>query len=128
MPSYQVNGLPDGDCEGQVRIHINLLRPIRMLLRPRPASIFDIVGKENEADEEIRDFSWSPPMENAKFSAPVENGPKSAVTSNVATFSTDCDISVWSEFNGKGIQANNQTKSSVFWVPRGSTKVLHVRL
>ncbi|KAA0194516.1 Ras association domain-containing protein 1 [Fasciolopsis buskii] len=67
-------------------------------------------------------------MENAKFSAPVENGPKSAVTSNVATFSTDCDISVWSEFNGKGIQANNQTKSSVFWVPRGSTKVLHVRL
>ncbi|TPP62053.1 Rassf1 [Fasciola gigantica] len=128
LQALVASGLPDGDCEGQVRIHINLLRPIRMLLRPRPASIFDIVGKENEADEEIRDFSWCPPIGNAKSNAPSVNGPKSAVTNNAASFSTDSDVLLWHKFDGKGNQANNRTKSSMFWVPRGSTKVLHVRL
>ncbi|KAF6778142.1 hypothetical protein AHF37_02369 [Paragonimus kellicotti] len=52
LHSRSVPSLTPGDCEGQVRIHINLLRPIRMLLTVRPVSIFDLVGKDCEADEE----------------------------------------------------------------------------
>ncbi|KAL5111972.1 Ras association domain-containing protein 1 [Taenia crassiceps] len=36
--------LQPGDCEGQVRVHINLIRPVRMVLTARPPSIFDVVG------------------------------------------------------------------------------------
>ncbi|KAG5451126.1 Ras association domain-containing protein 1 [Clonorchis sinensis] len=147
LQSRMVPSLPAGDCEGQVRIHINLLRPIHMLLTVRPVSIFDLVGKEDEDD--------TGDLDSDEFLAPLEPGlvnssangvskrdsipngqvtdgvqffpPKSAVTASAPPFSADYPVpSVQRRISKRLFGLHPQ--SSTFWLPRGSTKLLYVRL
>ncbi|KAF5405154.1 Ras association domain-containing protein 1 [Paragonimus heterotremus] len=138
LHSRSVPSLTPGDCEGQVRIHINLLRPIRMLLTVRPVSIFDLVGKDCEADEEEGyGCVVHPSGDDTSLHAKVRenppdvlvngvqcNPPKSAVTAVTPAFSADCPVQ--RRLSKRLFGAHPQ--SSTFWLPRGSTKVLYVRL
>ncbi|CAH8607539.1 unnamed protein product [Dicrocoelium dendriticum] len=142
LQSRPVPHLPPNDCEGTVRIHINLLRPIHMLLTVRPVSIFDLVGKEDDADGSSsedaleEEFSWDVHSSSAnekcldQNSGLLVNGthfypPKSAVTANTPSFSADYCV----PFNGvkrrlsKRLFGTNP-QSATFWLPRGSTKLL----
>ncbi|EUB64997.1 Ras association domain-containing protein [Echinococcus granulosus] len=51
--------LQPGDCEGQVRVHINLIRPVRMVLTARPPSIFDIVGGDDGDDPSTEEEAFT---------------------------------------------------------------------
>ncbi|KAA3678129.1 uncharacterized protein DEA37_0006994, partial [Paragonimus westermani] len=138
LHSRSVPSLTPGDCEGQVRIHINLLRPIRMLLTVRPVSIFDLVGKDCEADEEegygcaVHPSGDDTPSHAKLRENPPDvlvngvqcNPPKSAVTAVTPAFSADCPVQ--RRLSKRLFGAHPQ--SSTFWLPRGSTKVLYVRL
>ncbi|OON23583.1 Ras association domain protein [Opisthorchis viverrini] len=147
LQSRLVPSLPAGDCEGQVRIHINLIRPIHMLLTVRPVSIFDLVGKEDEDD--------TGDLDSDEFLAPLEPGlvnssangvakrdsipngqttdgvqffpPKSAVTASAPPFSADYPVSSVQRRISKRLFGPHP-QSSTFWLPRGSTKLLYVRL
>lgn len=146
LQSRLVSHLPPNDCEGTVRIHINLLRPIHMLLTVRPVSIFDLVGKEDDTDgscpEDAVEFSWDihssaadgKCLDHTHSSGLFVDGihfypPKSAVTANTPSFSADCCTPfsrVERRLSRRLFGANPQ--SATFWLPRGSTKLLYVRL
>ena len=124
------------DCQGQVRIHINLLRPIQMVLSSRPASIFDVVGGEKyHTEEDDTGDLW--PEEDTSPVTPISNDPlceppRSAVTAKAPEFSAHDQIAFDSQ---KGVNVVKRTVSkrapariSTFHLPRGSTKLLHVRL
>lgn len=81
-----------------MRVHINLIRPVRMVLSTRPASIFDIVGGgDSDDDGEDNDNSFQ------------------------AIVSSEMGSSV-----GSPLKSTSQTTS--FRLPRGSSKLLHVHL
>ncbi|KAF7260281.1 hypothetical protein EG68_02374 [Paragonimus skrjabini miyazakii] len=129
LHSRSVPSLTPGDCEGQVRVHINLLRPIRMLLTVRPVSIFDLIGKDCEADEEEEyGCTVHPSRDGTSLHAKVRenppdvlvngvqcNPPKSAVTAVTPAFSADCPVQ--RRLSKRLFGAHPQ--SSTFWLPRG---------
>ncbi|TGZ60832.1 hypothetical protein CRM22_008307 [Opisthorchis felineus] len=147
LQSRMVPSLPAGDCEGQVRIHINLLRPIHMLLTVRPVSIFDLVGKEDEDDTGDPDSDeFLAPLEPGFMNSSgngvskrvsIPNGqitdgvqffpPKSAVTAGAPPFSADYPVPAVQRRISKRLFGLHP-QSSTFWLPRGSTKLLYVRL
>ncbi|CAL8091891.1 unnamed protein product [Calicophoron daubneyi] len=145
LQANTISSLPAGDCTGQIRIHINLLRPIRMLLNVRPASIFDVVGKDDETEEDTdtEEFSWNLPSPTSPEPSvqgnktvhsvgPVQfDPPRSAVTANAPAFPSDYQAPflrppVMRRYSKRLV--GSRPKSTTFWVPRGSTKLLHVRL
>ncbi|VDM18284.1 unnamed protein product [Hydatigera taeniaeformis] len=91
--------LQPGDCEGQVRVHINLIRPVRMVLAARPPSIFDIVGGGDDDGDD--------PSSGEEISDAVQQ--------------SECVNSV--RLRGKIIG-----RITSFRLPRGSSKLLHVHL
>ncbi|VDD75856.1 unnamed protein product [Mesocestoides corti] len=99
LTAKMIPSLPPGDCEGQVRVHINLIRPIRMLLTSRPPSIFDIVN--NDAD-----LGSSSDEEKEDVCVPSEIPPPGPVR----------------------LRNKVPPQVSSFRLPRGSSKLLHVRL
>ncbi|VDK38930.1 unnamed protein product [Taenia asiatica] len=91
--------LQPGDCEGQVRVHINLIRPVRMVLTARPPSIFDIVGGGDDGGDD----------------------PSSGEEASNRTQQPESVSSV--RLRGKTIG-----RITSFRLPRGSSKLLHVHL
>ncbi|CAI2726322.1 unnamed protein product [Schistosoma spindalis] len=151
LQAASLTGADSCDCEGQVRVHINLLRPIQMLLTARPASIFDVVGaKSDETDdddnedddgEDVSDRSeddqnlWLVQSDNNNNCNLVSkqhpsNTPHSFVSSNIPYFSPNNKVH---KADGNIVESHRRlgrTASTVstFRLPRGSTKLLHVRL
>ncbi|CAH8484782.1 unnamed protein product [Schistosoma turkestanicum] len=145
-----LTGADSCDCEGQVRVHINLLRPIQMLLTARPASIFDVVGsKSDETDDDDNEESDDGTIEvnngteedhslslvESDISTNCHlvskqyppNGPDPFVSANIPHFSSN------SKVDGNIVEPQRRlgktaSKVSTFRLPRGSTKLLHVRL
>ncbi|VDO12519.1 unnamed protein product [Rodentolepis nana] len=95
--------LPSGDCEGQIRLHINLIRPIRMVLTDRPASIFNIVGGGSDSDSDDTEKPVETAVKQAESEGPSDN------TVRMRNKSVDGRV-------------------TSFRLPRGSSKLLHVRL
>ncbi|CAH8498003.1 unnamed protein product [Heterobilharzia americana] len=137
------------DCEGQVRVHINLLRPIQMLLTARPASIFDVVGtksvderedEEEEEEEEENDDDHNPWFlksnndnnGNIVFSqqCAASNVPRSYISAGMSNSSSNEETHEVGR-NVTGLRRHlgrTASRVSTFRLPRGSTKLLHVRL
>ncbi|BHF60944.1 negative regulation of cell cycle arrest [Sparganum proliferum] len=103
--------LPPGDCEGQIRVHINLIRPVRMVLSSRPASIFDVVGDPNEA------ISGSSSDED-EAGPPTVDGPSTA----------DQPPSDGTGDSSVRMRRSLRRRVTSFRLPRGSSKLIHVRL
>ncbi|VUZ45496.1 unnamed protein product [Hymenolepis diminuta] len=95
--------LVSGDCEGQIRLYINLIRPVRMVLTNRPASIFDIVGGDSDSD-------------SSDTERPVETVVKQEENED--------------QMNNKVRMRSKSVdgRISSFRLPRGSSKLLHVHL
>ncbi|CAH8497646.1 unnamed protein product [Schistosoma intercalatum] len=151
LQAASLTGADSCDCEGQVRVHINLLRPIQMLLTARPASIFDVVGAksdetdddDNEEDDDGADVSdrsedqnlWLVQGDNNNNCHLVSkqhpsNTPHSFVSANIPYFSPNNKVH---KADGNIVESHRRlgrTTSTVstFRLPRGSTKLLHVRL
>ncbi|CAH8505020.1 unnamed protein product [Schistosoma bovis] len=152
LQAASLTGADSCDCEGQVRVHINLLRPIQMLLTARPASIFDVVGaKSDETDDDddnedddgadVSDRSeddqnlWLVQGDNNNNCHLVSkqhpsNTPHSFVSANIPYFSPNNKVH---KADGNIVESHRRlgrTTSTVstFRLPRGSTKLLHVRL
>lgn len=95
----QTPKLQPGDCEGQVRVHINLIRPVRMVLTARPPSIFDVVGGGDDDGDD-------PSSEEEASNGAQQLESVSSV-----------------RLRGKMIG-----RITSFRLPRGSSKLLHVHL
>lgn len=100
---FQTPKLVSGDCEGQIRLYINLIRPVRMVLTNRPASIFDIVGGDSDSD-------------SSDTERPVETVVKQEESED--------QMSNKVRMRDKSIDG----RISSFRLPRGSSKLLHVHL
>nr|CAH8842778.1 unnamed protein product [Trichobilharzia regenti] len=139
------------DCEGQVRVHINLLRPIRMLLTARPASIFDVVGSKSVDDEDEDDDSDDEVEQEHEVEGTEESvNPcpwfvkhtsdnranidvyHNYSAANVPAFLLSSEKSNDVGQNAAGVRRHRlgrtASRVSTFRLPRGSTKLLHVRL
>ncbi|KAH8859864.1 Ras association domain-containing protein [Schistosoma japonicum] len=146
LQAANLTGSDSCDCEGQVRVHINLLRPIQMLLTARPASIFDVVssksGERNDdsEDDEDEDEDVSNGIENdqcLRLTQCENDNNYSTVshsfipTANIPNLPSNVDRVYKAERNIIGSHhrlCRTASKVSTFRLPRGSTKVLHVRL
>ncbi|CAH8501763.1 unnamed protein product [Schistosoma guineensis] len=156
LQAASLTGADSCDCEGQVRVHINLLRPIQMLLTARPASIFDVVGaKSDETDDDDDDDDDNEDDDGADVSDRSEddqnlwlvqgdnnnnchlvskqhpsNTPHSFVSANIPYFSPNNKVH---KADGNIVESHRRlgrttSTLSTFRLPRGSTKLLHVRL
>lgn len=152
LQAASLTGTDSCDCEGQVRVHINLLRPIQMLLTARPASIFDVVGAksdetdddDNEEDDDgVEDVSNRSEDDQNPWLVQSDNNnchlvskqhpshtPHSFVPANIPYFSSNNKVH---KADGNIVESHRRlgrTASTVstFRLPRGSTKLLHVRL
>nr|CDS32865.1 rassf1 [Hymenolepis microstoma] len=95
--------LSSGDCEGQIRLYINLIRPVRMVLTDRPASIFDIVGGDSDSDSSDTETQVEAAVKQEESKEPSDNKVK---------------------LRNKSVDG----RITSFRLPRGSSKLLHVHL
>ncbi|VDL88902.1 unnamed protein product [Schistocephalus solidus] len=110
---FKTPRLPPGDCEGQIRVHINLIRPVRMVLSSRPASIFDVVGDPNEA------ISGSSSSDEDEVGPPTVDWPATADQQPPSDISGDSSVRM---------RRSLHRRITSFRLPRGSSKLIHVRL
>lgn len=115
LKAHNVDSLNPIDCKGQIRIHINLIRPVRMSFTSPLCSVYDLCTNFPEKSDMVYNISENPSTVSDTQSA--GNVPTVMAYNNTEFGNVDIDN-----------QGFSQGSCQTFSIPRGSTKLVHIRL